>query len=139
MVLLYKDNLLLAFLLTIGYGISVPALQAVIDSLKIKKLKNEYCSITKEIKEIKKQLYSRNLTEKERQKEVLFTSYPPLKITEETRRAVLEHPELHSRCSIRVRMGKFYTDEEYEQRREEVLSKPLPGDEKKRYTRKRKR
>ena len=34
-------------------------------------------------------------------------------------------------CDVRTRMGKFYTDEEYEQRREEVLNRPLPGGEEK--------
>lgn len=28
-------------------------------------------------------------------------------------------------------MGKFYTNEEYQQRREEVLNRPLPGEEEK--------
>lgn len=71
------------------------------------------------------------MTEEDKKKEILFKDYPPLHITEETRQAVLDHPELHSGLSVRVKMGKFYTDEEYEQRREEVLSKPLPGGEEK--------
>lgn len=71
------------------------------------------------------------MTEEDKKKEILFKDYPPLHITEETRQAVLDHPELHSGLSVRARMGKFYTDEEYEQRREEILSKPLPGGEEK--------
>lgn len=59
---------------------------------------------------------------------ILFEEFPKLKITEE---AVLEHPERYTDCDVRTRMGKFYTDEEYEQRREEVLSRPLPGEEEK--------
>lgn len=71
------------------------------------------------------------MTEEDKKKEILFKDYPPLHITEETRQAVLDHPELHSGLSVRARMGKFYTDEEYEQRREEVLNTPLPGGEEK--------
>ena len=63
--------------------------------------------------------------------DILFQDYPPLHITEETRRDVLEHPEKYMSCDVRTRMGKFYTDEEYEQRREEVLNRPLPGGEEK--------
>ena len=62
---------------------------------------------------------------------ILFQNYPLLRITEETRQAVLEHPELHSGLSVRARTGKFYTDEEWEPKREDVLSKPLSvGEEK---------
>jgi len=64
------------------------------------------------------------------QEDILFQDFPELHITEETRQAILEHPELHSGLSVRARIGKIYTDEEWEQRREEVLSRPLPGEEK---------
>lgn len=138
-VLLFSDNLLLAFLLSIGYGVLVPGIRTVINNSKREKLRKEYTSIGKEIYEIEKQLNNKKLTEKERQKQILFTPYKPLKITEETRNNVLEHPELHSGLSVRARMGMFYTDEEYEQRREKLLNTPLPDDEKKGYTRKKKR
>lgn len=54
-----------------------------------------------------------------------------IKITEAMRKDVLEHPERYINCPPRIRMGNFYTDEEYERYAEESLSKPLPGDEKK--------
>lgn len=62
-------------------------------------------------------------------KDILFKDFPPLHITEETRKDVLAHPQLYANCDVRVRMGKFYTDEEYQRRREEVLNRPLPGGE----------
>ena len=64
-------------------------------------------------------------------KKILFTDFKPMKITEEMRNDVLEHPERYINCPLRVRMGKFYTDDEYERLVEENLNKPLPGDEKK--------
>ena len=63
--------------------------------------------------------------------DILFEDYEPIKVTEETRRHVLEHPGLYKNCPIRIRQGMFYTDEEYEARFEEVMSKPLPGSEEK--------
>lgn len=68
-------------------------------------------------------------TEEEKKQDVLFKDFPQLHITEETKKDVLEHPERYANCDVRTRMGKFYTDEEWEQRREEVLSKPLPGED----------
>lgn len=62
---------------------------------------------------------------------ILEAPYQKVEITEETRKYVLEHPQQFLDCdSVRIRTGKFYTDEEYEQRRNEVLSHPLPGEEK---------
>lgn len=52
--------------------------------------------------------------------------YKKMKITEETKKFVIEHPELHSRCPVRIRLGKFYTDEEYEKYREKTLNRKLP-------------
>ncbi len=72
-----------------------------------------------------------DLSSEDKKKEILFKDYPSLHITEETRQAILEHPELHSGLSVRTRMGRIYTDEEWERRREEVLSRPLPGGEEK--------
>lgn len=61
---------------------------------------------------------------------ILEASYPKFEITEETRKYVLEHPQQFLDCdSVRIRTGKFYTDEEYEQRKNEILSRPLPSDE----------
>ena len=60
-------------------------------------------------------------------REIIDMNYPPLKITEETRRKVLENPRWHLNCPVRIRMGKFYTDEEWEKRENKVLSMKLPG------------
>ena len=61
-------------------------------------------------------------------KNILFEDFKPIEITEAMRRDVLEHPERYTNCPPRIRMGNFYTDEEYKQYVEESLNKPLPGD-----------
>ena len=64
-------------------------------------------------------------------KKILFTDFKPIKITEKIKGDVLEHPEKYINCSSRIRMGLFYTDEEYERYIEESLNRPLPSYEKK--------
>ena len=71
------------------------------------------------------------ITEEDKRKTIIEQSYAPLKITEKTREDVLTHPERYTNFDVRTRMGKLYTDEEYEQRREEGLSRPLPDFEEK--------
>ena len=61
-------------------------------------------------------------------KNILFEDFKPIEITEATRRDVLEHPERYANCPPRIRMGNFYTDEEWKRYAEESLNKPLPGD-----------
>lgn len=61
---------------------------------------------------------------------LLFEDFKPIKITEEMRKDVLEHPNKYVNCPPRIRMGLFYTDEEREKYIEESLRNPLPGDEK---------
>lgn len=58
---------------------------------------------------------------------ILFQDFEPVKVTEATRQHVLDHPEMYQNCPPRIREGKFYTDDEYEKRAEEVLSTPIPG------------
>jgi len=83
------------------------------------------------LNETKKDLEIITESEDKSKENILFKDYPKLHITEKTRQNVLDHPELHSGLSVRTRMGKFYTNEEWEQRRENVLSTPLPGGDKK--------
>lgn len=63
-------------------------------------------------------------------KDYLFEEFPEFKVTEETRKDVIENPQKYSGCDIRIRMGKFYTDEEYQRKIEEGLSRELPGQKK---------
>ena len=63
-------------------------------------------------------------------KKILEIDYPKFVVTEQTRKDVLDHPQRCAGSDIRIRMGKFYTYEEYEKYVEEVLSRPLPGEEK---------
>jgi len=69
---------------------------------------------------------------KERQKEdTLFNySFGRVKITKELRDDIIAHPSKYPNLPVRVQMGKFYTDEEYENRANQVLNTPLPGSEK---------
>lgn len=63
-------------------------------------------------------------------KDYLFEDFPGFKVTEETRKNVIENPQKYSSCDVRIRMGKFYTDEEYQRKIEEGLSRELPGQKK---------
>lgn len=62
---------------------------------------------------------------------ILFKDYEPIKVTEETRKHVIDHPEMYQNCPPRIRQGMFYTDEEYASRVETALTTPLPGEEEK--------
>ena len=64
---------------------------------------------------------------------ILDEPFPEFHVTEKTREDVLNHPELYTSCPPRIAQGKFYTDEEYEQYVQEILSRPLPGSEDKGY------
>lgn len=63
-------------------------------------------------------------------KDYLFEDFPEFKVTEETRKDVIANPQKYSGCDVRIRMGKFYTDEEYQRKIEEGLSRELPGQKK---------
>lgn len=136
MVLLYKDNLLLAFLLTIGYGISVPALQAVIDNQKRKKLRREYSSINKEIEALQKEIINQYLTEERLKKNIPITSRKQFKELEEK---ILTELEPSERDRYLSENESFFMGDETDETNEEWLDELLSGDEKKGYTRKRKR
>ena len=63
-------------------------------------------------------------------KDYLFEDFPEFKATEETRKDVIENPQKYSNCDVRIKMSKFYTDEEYKRKIEDGLSKELPGQDK---------
>ena len=60
-------------------------------------------------------------------KDYLFEDFPEFKVTEETRKDVIKNPQKYSSCGARIRMGNFYTDEEYQKKIEERLNRELPG------------
>ena len=68
--------------------------------------------------------------EKKNKKDYLFQDFPEFKVTEENRKDVIENPQKYSSCNNRIRMGKFYTDEEFKEKIEEGLSRELPGQNK---------
>ena len=63
-------------------------------------------------------------------KDYLFEDFPKFKVTKETRKDVIANPQKYSSCDVRIRMGKFYTDEEYQRKIEEGLSRELPDQKK---------
>lgn len=63
-------------------------------------------------------------------KTILKTSYEKPIITEETIENIINHPVLHTGCSVRTKMGKVYTDEEYATRCDRIMNTPLPNVEK---------
>ena len=74
----------------------------------------------------------------EKNKDFLFKDFKNLHITKKARQDVLNHPEKYSGCDVRIRMGNFYTDEEYEKHIEESLNRPLPDKKVKVFTKRRK-
>lgn len=61
--------------------------------------------------------------------EVTHTDFPDpySKISgEKLRKAIKENPGLNARCGARIATGRFYGKKEYEARRKEILSTPLP-------------
>lgn len=67
--------------------------------------------------------------EKEINKNILFVDVKPISITEAMKKDVSKHPEKYINCPPRIRMGKFYTDEELEKYIEDSLNRHLPGDD----------
>lgn len=63
-------------------------------------------------------------------KDYLFEDFPEFKATEETRKDVIKNPQKYSNYDVRIRMGIFYTDEEYQRKIEEGLSRELPSQKK---------
>ena len=60
---------------------------------------------------------------------ILEAEYPRVRITEETRQYIIDHPEKFINCDVRIRAGKIYTDEEFDKMVIESLNRPLPGEE----------
>ena len=59
-------------------------------------------------------------------KDILFSDYPELVITNKSIEQIKKHPEFYVNTPVRVFMGKVYTTKEYEKRRKRVLETPLP-------------
>ncbi len=63
-------------------------------------------------------------------KNILEEDYPNLVITEDTIEDIKNHHEFYINVPVKVQMGKIYTNEEFQKRSDEILSKELPGSEK---------
>ena len=48
----------------------------------------------------------------EENKDYLFVDFPEFKVTEKIKKDVAKKPQKYSNCDARIRMGKFYTDDE---------------------------
>ncbi len=57
----------------------------------------------------------------------LDKDYKKFKITQKTKKDIINSPKEYMNCDVRIRMGLFYTDEEKEEYIKKSLSKPLPG------------
>lgn len=73
---------------------------------------------------------SRNTTVKTRDNKILEKPYPRVRITEKNRDGIMEdikkHPDLYMGLPVRERMGKIYTDQEFQDKSKKILAKRLP-------------
>lgn len=67
---------------------------------------------------------------KEEIKDIFEQPYSEFHVTEKTKNNVLNNSNRYIGCDVRIRKGKFYTDEELENYIKESLKRPLPGKEK---------
>ena len=58
---------------------------------------------------------------------ILYEDYPQLNITEKTIENIKKHPALYQNVSPKVALGKIYTNEQFENKSEQILIAPLPG------------
>ncbi|MEW6236124.1 MAG: hypothetical protein AB1656_12120 [Candidatus Omnitrophota bacterium] len=56
---------------------------------------------------------------------VMETDFPRIVVTEKTKEITLRESTRY-RGSVRISTGRFWTDEEYEERRKRILDTPLP-------------
>ena len=61
---------------------------------------------------------------------ILQTNYKNITITNKTKENIIKHHKLNYRLPVKVFMGKFYTDDEYNQKIDNAFNTPLPGEEK---------
>lgn len=57
---------------------------------------------------------------------VISRQFPKLKVTKKLRDDIKAHPLSYYNCDVRIRLGLFYTEEEWEKKRDKILSKKLP-------------
>lgn len=62
---------------------------------------------------------------------ILESSYRKPVITKETLKSIRRHPEFYTESPVRTQIGKIYTNKEFAQKSDDVLSRKLPGEEKK--------
>lgn len=63
--------------------------------------------------------------------DMLFVDFPEFRVTNETKKDVIQHSEKYYQYGYRIANGMFRTDEEKSGYLEESLERPLPGNEKK--------
>jgi len=57
--------------------------------------------------------------------QVMETDFPRIVITQKTKETTLRESTRY-RGNVRISTGRFWTDEEYEERRKRILNTPLP-------------
>lgn len=63
-------------------------------------------------------------------KDILEKDYSNPVVTKKAIENIKRYPQFYIGTSVRFQMGKIYTNEEFSQRSDEVLSRELPGVEK---------
>ena len=58
--------------------------------------------------------------------DIISRPFPKLKVTKELRDNIKAHPLSYPNCDPRIRLGLFYVEDEWEKKRNKILSKKLP-------------
>ena len=58
-------------------------------------------------------------------KKIIFTDFTDKKVTNGSKKQVMDYPRLF-RGSVKTSLGKFYTTDEYDKKRSDVLKIKLP-------------
>ena len=63
---------------------------------------------------------------KNMRRDIISRPFPRLEITEYLRDDIKAHPWRYQNCDVRICLGLFYTEKEWEKKRNKILSKKLP-------------
>lgn len=58
--------------------------------------------------------------------DIISRPFPSFTITDKLRDNIKSYPLRQQNCDVRIRLGLFYTEEEWEKKRNKILNKKLP-------------